>query len=383
MAITPSANRLKMIDSIMLTPLVRKAMNQNDVVVVDWKYEALHGASFNSEIYRYSGNAQSREDILPWSLILKMIRSPDGKDDPNSLNYWKREALAYQSGFLDNLPNGICAPRCFGIVEQPNLEVWLWLEEVIDELQANWSLEQYGKVAHHLAQFNGAYFTGWHLPIQPWLARGRLRAWVADAIPVIPISAEVLAHPLVSRLYPDDIYERMLQVWSEHEAWIAIIENQPQTLSHLDAFRRNLFARHDQRGDIQTVLIDWSLVGSAALGEEIAPLVAASLNFLEVSSGQAHTLDKIVFDSYLEGLKKAGWQGDQRVVRFTYAASSVLRYSIGVIGITSMIADEQQQTILEQAFGHPLEELVDVWSQTNRFLYELADEARWLLRFLR
>ena len=78
-----------------------------------------------------------------------------------------------------------------------------------------------------------------------------------------------------------------------------------------------------------------------------------------------------------------GWQGDQRAVRFTYAASSVLRYSVGVIGITSMIADEQQHAILEQAFGHPLEELVDVWSQTNRFLYDLAEEARQLLRLLR
>src|SRR5512142_1959648 len=281
MAITPSANRLQTIDSTMLTPLVREALSQNDVVVVDWKYEALHGASFNSEIYRFSGNAQSREDILPWSLILKIIRSPDGTDDPSSFNYWEREALAYRSGLLDNLPDGMSAPRCFGIVEQPGLEAWLWLEEVMDELQASWSLEQYGRVAHHLGQFNGAYLKGWHLPTQPWLAKGRLRAWVAIA--GIPVAAGVLAHPLVSRLYPDDMYKRVLQVWSEHEAWIAFMENQPQTLAHLDAFRRNLFARHDSHGDIQTILIDWSFMGSAALGEEIAPLVAASLNFLEVS----------------------------------------------------------------------------------------------------
>ena len=134
---------------------------------------------------------------------------------------------------------------------------------------------------------------------------------------------------------------------------------------------------------MQTVLIDWSLVGSAALGEEIAPLVAASLNFLEVSPDQAHALDKVVFDNYLEGLEKAGWQGDRRAVRFTYAASCVLRYSVGVIGVTSMIADERQHAILEQVFGHSVEELVDVWSQTTRFLYELADEARVLLRSMR
>ncbi|MGE5139948.1 MAG: hypothetical protein ACM3JD_10820 [Rudaea sp.] len=362
---------------------MRRALNDPDAVVVDWESEALHGASFTSEICRFSGHAQSHQEILPWSLILKAIRSPDGKDEPTSLNYWKREALAYQSGLLDSLPAEICAPRCFGVDEQPGLQVWLWLEALTDEWPAGWSLDHYGKVAHHLGQFNGACFERSPLSTRLWPAKGRLRAWVAGAEPVIPVSSGVLAHPLVARLYPDDIYKRMLQVWSEHEAWIDLIENQPQTLAHLDAFRRNLFTRRDRRGDLQTVLIDWSLVGSAALGEEIAPLVAASLNFLEVSPGQSQALDTIVFDSYCAGLEQAGWQGDRRLVRFVYAASAVLRYSIGVIGITSMIADEQQHAILEQAFGHPLEELVDVWSQTNHFLYDLADEARRLYPLIR
>lgn len=374
------AERLKRIDPTLLTPPVRKALNQPEAVVLDWKNEVLQGASLNSEIYRFSGTAQKRGELLPWSLILKIIRSPDGTDDPDSLKYWKREALAYQSGLLDGLPGGMCVPHCFGILEQPGPEVWLWLEEIVDEFHAGWPLEQYGRVAFDLAQFNAAYLNAQSLLSLPWLARGRLRAWVAGATELIPLSAEVRALPLVARLYPDDIYNRMLRVWSEHEAWIAFIESQPQTLAHLDAFRRNLFARHAQRGETQTVLIDWSLVGSAALGEEIAPLVAASLNFLEVGPGQAQALDRLVFDNYLAGLRQAGWQGDQRAVRFNYAASCVLRYSIGVIGITSMIADVQQNGILEAAFGHPLDELVGVWSQTNGFFYDLADEARSLLR---
>jgi hypothetical protein len=210
MATTPPANRLETIDSNLLTPLVRKTLNRDDLVVVDWHYKALHGASFNSEIYRFSGNAQGGEDILPWSLVLKMIRSEDGTNDPGSLSYWKREALAYQSELLDNLPGGICAPRCFEVVEQPGLEAWLWLEEVVDELPASWPLEQYGKVAQALAQFNGAYLEERQLPTQAWLARGRLRAWVDDPVPAIPVPAEVLAHPLVSRYYPEDIYQRLL-----------------------------------------------------------------------------------------------------------------------------------------------------------------------------
>ena len=193
------------------------------------------------------------------------------------------------------------------------------------------------------------------MPTHPWLAKGWLRAWVAGANPVIPVSPGVLSHPLVARIYPDDINRRMLRVWSEHEAWLAFIEHQPQTLTHLDAFRRNLFTRHAQFGDMQTILIDWAFMGNAAVGEEIAPLVAASLNFLEIDASQARALDKIVFESYLAGLGEAGWRGDPRLVRFTYAACSVLRYAIGVIGVSSMIADESQHALLEQSFGHPLE----------------------------
>jgi hypothetical protein len=379
----PIANRLQMIDSIVLTPLVRKALKQDDVVVVDWKYDTLQGGSFNSEIYRFAGSAQRGDNVLPWSLILKVIRSPDGTDDPTSLNYWKREALAHQSGLLDNLPGGSRAPQCFGIVEQPGLEIWLWLEEIVNETPANWTLEQYGTAAYHLGQFNGAFLEQRSLLSQPWLATGRLRTWVADAISVIPVSADVLAHPLVSRFYPADIYERLLRVWSEHETWVAFIEHQPQTLAHLDAFRRNLFVRHDGRGQKETVLIDWSFVGSAAVGEEIAPLVAASLNFLDIDSNQAGALDETVFARYLQGLRETGWQGEPQVVRFTYIASAILRYGVGVIGVTSMVADDKQHALLERIFGHPLKELVDVWSNTNRFLYDLADEARGLLRSLR
>jgi len=371
---TDTSTKLSTIDSAVLTPLVRQSLNRVAAEIIAWKYDRLHGASFNSEIYRFSGNARDEGEVLPWSLILKIIRSPDEKDDPTSLRYWKREALAYESGLLSQLPGLISAPRCFGIVEQSGLEIWLWLEEIVDEATGSWSLDQYGSAARHLGRFNGAYLENQPLLAQPWLAKGRLRAWTGDAAPEIP--QNVLAHPLVSRVYPADIYQWMLRVWSDHDAWINRIEGQPQTLSHLDAFRRNLFARRDAQGSWQTVLIDWAFVGSAALGEEMAPLVAASLNFLDVDRAQANALDQVVFEGYVEGLREAGWHGDPRAVRLTYAASSILKYCIGVSGIAFMIADAGKHSLLEEAFGHPLEELVEAWANTNRFLQHLAEEIR-------
>ena len=370
----PSNPKLKTIDLVMLTPLVRRSLNRAEAEVIDWEYDTLHGASLNSEIYRFSGNSRDRGEVLSWSLILKIIHSLNGEDDPASLGYFKREALAYQSGLFDELPGILCAPRCFGLVEQSSSEIWLWIEEIVDELSGSWSLDQYGNVARHLGLFNGVYLEKQTLLAQPWLAKGRLRAWVGSAAPEIPLN--ILAHPLVSRVWPNDIYEWTLRVWSEHESWIGSIERQTQTLSHLDAFRRNLFARRDKQGSMQTVMIDWAFVGSAAPGEEIAPLVAASLNFLDFDIAQARALDQIVFEGYLEGLREAGWRGDPHAVRSTYAASSILRYCIGVSEVAFMIADESQHILLKQAFGHPVEELVDVWAKTDRFLYKLAEETR-------
>jgi hypothetical protein len=175
----------------------------------------------------------------------------------------------------------------------------------------------------------------------------------------------------------------MQGIWSEHETWLDFIEHQPQTLSHLDVFRRNAFAHPAPHGDLQTVLIDWAFLGSATPGEEIATLVAGSLNFLEFDPAQNHALDHIVFEGYLEGLRSTGWHGDPRIVRFAYAIGSVLKFSVGVYGIAFMVADESQHPLLEQMFGHPVAELVDVWGSTLRFLTELADEARELASQLR
>jgi hypothetical protein len=369
----PSNPNLEAIDTAMLTPLVRHSSQCDKAEIIEWKMETLHGGgSLNSEIHRFWGTARDGDDVLPWSLILKIIHSPDSQEAPTSLRYWKREALAYQSGLLDQLPGIICAPRCFRIAEQSGLEIWLWMEEVVDEIGGNWSLDHYGSVARHLGQFNAIGFENQAQLTQPWLTKGLLRAWVGDTAPNLP--PNILAHPLVSRVWSKDIYEWMLRVWSKHEVWIDNIEHQPQTLAHLDAFHRNIFSRWDKQGNLQTVMIDWAFVGSAAAGEEIAPLVAASLNFLEFDSAQAKSLDQVVFENYLEGLRDAGWRGNVREVRSTYAAASILKYSIGVSGVAFMVADETQHGLLEQIFGHPLEELLEVWANTNRFLFHLANE---------
>ena len=369
-------SRLQKIDDALLTPIVRRALNRNAAEILDWQSNQLYGAGVNTQIFRFSGNARDRDEILPWSLILKIIQPDEEGNNPASLRYWKREALAYQSGLLEDLPGKIRAPRCYEVIEQAAQEVWLWLEEIVDDRKGKWSLDQYGTVARHVGEFNGIFIENTSAFSHPWMTKCHLRSWVGTDAPILP--PEILAHPLVAHYLPNSIYGWMQRVWLEHNAWLDLIERQPQTLSHLDVFRRNAFARLNLQNDLLTVLIDWAFVGSAALGEEIVPLVAGSVNFLEFDSAQIQVLDQIVFDSYLEGLRSAGWRGDPRLVRFAYAAGSVLKFSVGVYGVAFMVANESQQPVLQQIFGHPVEELVDVWGRTLRFLTKLASEAREL-----
>ncbi|WII38179.1 hypothetical protein [Paenibacillus thiaminolyticus] len=57
---------------------------------------------------------------LPWSFVVKLV-IPSAAAEPGHYSYWKREALAYQSGLLEELP-GIRAPRCYGVEEQEAAE---------------------------------------------------------------------------------------------------------------------------------------------------------------------------------------------------------------------------------------------------------------------
>jgi hypothetical protein len=145
---------------------------------------------------------------------------------------------------------------------------------------------------------------------------------------------------------------------------------------------RNLFLRRNGTNREQTVAIDWAFVGLGAIGEEIGPLILASLAFFEIELTNAQALDRLVFDSYLEGLHDAGWRGDPQVVRFGYAASSALRFGLGIMAALldlTLNFDESKGEWVEQVFGCSIETKADHDAAIHRFLLDRADEARALL----
>ncbi len=330
--------KIDAIDTSMLTPLVQRALGRPTVQVTDWNVQQIHGGIgggvFASAVYRLTGQGRDKDQTVPWSLILKTF-FPEDAVDPSSPYYPQREAEAYRSGWLDDLPGGLAAPACYGVVEYPDGEIWVWLEQVVDEFGSYWPLERYGLAARHLGQFNGAFLVDQLLPTWPWFSDHWLRNVVAIITPAMAKLPEVQADPQVAKYFPGDVINRYLHFWTERERLLDALDRLPRTICHMDAFSRNIFSRRGVEGD-QTVAIDWAFVGHGAIGEELEPLICRSLDFDDVETTQAQELDGVVFASYLDGLCDTGWQGDPRQVRLGYTVAVTLRSWVKMSSIPAL-----------------------------------------------
>ena len=333
-------------------------------------------------MYRWAGTVRdpgagpSSGQEIPWSTILKIVSQ--------RAEFGPREARAYRSGLLaDHLPGGMAAPRCLAVEEQAGYD-WIWLEELTDHVGQPWPLARYRLAARHLGRFNGAYLTGRPLPAGPWLSRGFLRAWVTRRATHAAKLPGIREHPLVRRAFPPAVADGVLRLWRDMDPLLDALDQLPQTLCHLDANPSNLFARRGADGQEQTVAIDWECVGIAPLGAEIVGLVSSGLWRGAVELAAARELDELAFAGYLAGLREAGWQGEPRVVRFGYTATSALRYLLAFTGGTiSAALREHRHALKEQRHGRPIEEIMDREGEWRRFLLDLADEAWELLAIIR
>lgn len=386
------------VDRGTLTGPVRRALADKAAELIDWRHEPLAYTVRNplaGGVYRLMVHARTRGAVHPWSLILKVSHSPVGRawpdgrvapagwgTDPTHSQYWKREALAYRSGLLDDLPGALVAPRCFGVDERAEDTIWLWLEEVHETERRPWPLARYGVAARHLGQFNGAYVAGRPLPTAPWLNRGFLRAWTVDparaALTDLIARAETWAHPLVRPCFPIPVAERLLRLQAERDDLLAALERQPQTLSHLDAFPGNLLAR-EAAGGQQTVALDWAFVGLAALGEEIGHLVAWSLLLDAVAVTEAEQLRAVVLEGYQQGLREAGWPGSAveltRAVACGASIAAALRWAFSAANSALRPAfDESARAAMERNTRRPVEEDMARRARLVYFLLDWLDE---------
>jgi len=308
-----------------LTQVVQRALGSTSLELCDWEVQTVGGGmETSSSLYRLAGVAFDRGASEKWSLILKVVRPEPGASSPEGFRYWRRELLAYESGFLYSLPAPLSAPKVYETCEQEDGSIWLWMEDIPLETGFSWDMEQLGRAAFGLGVFNGAFLAQEKLPAEAWFARSWLSRYLENAEPTVAFITRHPEHPDVKAVFPGLSLPLAVTLFRERQRFLHTLENLPQTFCHQDAFHRNLLPRGEQ-----WVGIDWGYAGLAPVGSELAPLVAMGLGLGIVPVNQAHELDRVCFENYIRGLKQAGWEPNPHQVRLGFTATLFMRYPMG------------------------------------------------------
>lgn len=373
---------LAAIDAATLTPIVRAALGRDAVEVGRWE-QAPFGHSLDDvygstrSIIRFSGVARAGGEELEWAAVLKIVTARSTPSDPSSPENGDREPLAYRCGFLNHV-SGVTAPRCFAVVERPQGGYWLWLEEIAEGIGREWPLDRYMLAARHLGRFNGSYGAGRTDIAYPWLSRSPFRDVVHEMSPGVARIRDARDNPYVARAVTPESAAALLALLDNSGQWLDVLDQMPQTICHWDAHRANLMSRTTAAGEIETVAIDWAGLGWGPIGSELSKLLSQTVNFFGLSADALPALDARIFEHYLEGLRDAGWQGDERVVRFGYTAASAMRLIVRTATALELAFDDRKRAGYERAAGVDFGVLADTFSRTLPYYLSLAGEARRL-----
>jgi hypothetical protein len=344
---------LPSIDLPVLTDVVRRSLQRENLQILNWRISQLGGGAGNPVsvgLYRCEGVGQDRDERMAWSVILKIIQSPANvgainmgeSDDQTHWNYWKRELLIYQSGLLDALPKGLTAPRCHGALELPGDIVWLWLEDISDSYQDSWSLERYALTARHLGRLNGAYPSEGKMPSFPWLSLYRTRQWISS----FDWQSFPWEHPRVLTRYPRPAENPFLRLLVEKDLFLARLDALPMALCHGDTYPTNFMSRTLNGGREQTIALDWALAGINPIGDDMGQFIFGAQTNLKAA--KRVEVDQTLFASYLDGLQDSGCRVDPLRVRFGYVVTAA--YRVGLFQIY-LLGEElkRKETTIEPA----------------------------------
>jgi hypothetical protein len=242
-------------------------------------------------------------------------------DLPSHWNYWRREALFYQSELPSMLADaGLGAPRMLGLFERSAGEVALWLEDVQGKRGDVWELEDHRAAAQALGRAHGVALQSHHLAELPWLSRRFLRGYSDKSVPWSLLEDDaVWRHPLVAECLGDRVRSAGRQLVAERGWLLTLMEELPRTLCHLDFWPMNLIRRPN--GEV--VALDWAFVGEGAIGEDLGNHVPDSAFDLFTPADQLPALDRATFRAFVTGAREAGWEGDEQVARLGVCASAV------------------------------------------------------------
>jgi thiamine kinase-like enzyme len=168
------------------------------------------------------------------------------------------------------------------------------------------------------------------------------------------------------------------RLWAERECIYEALGKMPRSLCHGDFNYMNLFAPCKSPDESQTYAVDWQYAGIRPIGEDIAGLIAdSSVVPVRRKAAKPREFTELVLEAYLSGINESGWRGDLMQVRFACVARLAFVWSFWLIlGCGGDLLNHP----VSEADRETQNTKLDVYVHTQEFLFQLADEARELLK---
>jgi hypothetical protein len=264
-------------------------------------------------------------------------------NDERHWNYWRREARAYETDLPGRL--GLLGRELISSEEIADGVIELRMPAFAGRTASDLELTDLEDTATVLGLAQGAE----EQPDDPWLSRGFLRDYSTsrETDHAVYDDEEVWHHPSVAAVAGQELRSGLARMHTERDRLLAIMAALPRTVCHLDLFPNNIFATRAGIG-----LIDWSFSGDGALGEDVGNLVPDSVFDLQLPLADLEALAERLPAAYLDGLRRAGWSGDDRLVMLGIHASAVKYDWLGPRTLQSALSETPHVgAVLEARFA--------------------------------
>lgn len=296
--------------------------------ITDWSCQAIGQANKNfvtDGVYRIAGTSENSDgEHHSWSFILKVVIPDPLRDHPAHYNYWRRESLVYESGLLDHVPSTLLTPKCYSVDKKENGSIWLWLEDLKHE-ERPWEKKDYAFATEKLGGIQAAYLLGKPLPEFNWINRQWMRSWLHECEKYRYDPDHDIRRILLSDKRVAAIWDQYHQFEHWINDWLYALEQLPRTFSHQDFYEQNIILNTAHQRDGKLALIDWQFASISGIGEDLGRFLGLGLSRGQIPVDRFEVYRELFISSYIIGLRKYGWQGEEELVRFGFLAAFSLR----------------------------------------------------------
>jgi len=371
-----AASRAWTPDAETIADLARSVLQEPAANVTGWRVEPVdydYGSPTTDGLLRILGTARVDDSDRGWSVFVKLVRAyrhwplfeilpAELRAAATSGDQWRYEADVYRSGLPGALPAGLRLPIVHGIFELGDDRIAVVLENV-EGPQIHWDERRFAAAATLLGRF-AVRGTALHsLPHSAFDRPGEVtRSFYTGRL--LPAAFPALAadsvwqHPLLVR--STELRRDLDELARRVPAILDALELLPQLVVHGDASPQNLLIPAD--GSAEFVIIDWTLGGPAAVGDDLGQLLVGLAHAGQLDVAKLPALHGVLGTAYRTGLAAEGLVIDRDVVDHGMNGGLVVRSAF-----TALPLERLREPITDELAGFVRQRL-----QLTRYLVDLG-----------